>query len=77
MITPAQCRAARAFLEMSQKQLAEEAEVSLRSVQGFEAGNRILQRLALLALERVFDRRGILLISEDGWCGVKISTVHR
>lgn len=76
MITPAQCRAARAILGLSQKQLAEESFVSLRSVQGFETGDRPLQRLAMSAIERVFAEKGIVIISDQEWSGVKMAT-HR
>ncbi|MCJ2106018.1 helix-turn-helix transcriptional regulator [Methylobacterium sp. E-041] len=72
MITPAQCRAARALLELSQKQLAEISGVSLRTVQGFEAGERSLQSLAMSALEGVFAGRGIVMIADSKWTGVKV-----
>ena len=75
MITPAQCRAARALIEMSQKELAEESRVSLRSIQGFEAGKRPLQGLALAAIERVLELRGIVLLSGPGWIGLKLKVV--
>ena len=74
MITPAQCRAARALLEMSQKSLADESRVSLRSIQGFEAGERPLQSLALAAIVRVVELRGVALLNEPGWTGLKLKT---
>ncbi|MBP32431.1 MAG: transcriptional regulator [Cupriavidus sp.] len=72
MITPEQCRAARALLKISQQQLAEWSGVSLRSIQGFEAGERNLQSLALSAVERVLGAQGIVLIEQQDWTGVKL-----
>lgn len=77
MISPAQCRAARALLNLSQKQLADESSVGLRTVQGFEAGERPLQTLAMSAVERVFTKEGIVFISDPTWSGVKIQTPRR
>ncbi|PJI55952.1 transcriptional regulator [Methylobacterium radiotolerans] len=77
MITPAQCRAARALLEISQKQLAEDSGVSLRAVQGFEAGERPLQSLAISAIERLLQDRGIVIIADSRWSGVKIDQRHK
>lgn len=72
MISPAQCRAARGLLNLSQRQLADEAGLGLRSVQGFETGTRSLQSLAMGAVERVFAEKGISFISDPYWLGVKI-----
>lgn len=72
MITPAQCRASRALLGISQKQLAEAAGLSLRTLQGFEAGERALHSLALGAIDRILEAEGIILITETGWTGVKL-----
>lgn len=72
MITPGQCRAARALLDLSQKQLADAAGVSLRTIQGFERGDRVPQSLAMSAVERVFQSEGIVFVAQSGWIGVKI-----
>jgi DNA-binding XRE family transcriptional regulator len=65
-IIAAQCRAARALLNWSQKTLAAKARVGIVTVQNFEgektepvAGTRILIRQA-------FERGGIEFIPEDG-----------
>ena len=73
MITPGQCRAARALLSVSQKQLADSAGISLRTLQGFEAGERDLQSLALSAIERFLAEQGIRLINDSNWSGVKLA----
>lgn len=72
MITPEQCRAARALVQLSQKQLAEESCVSLRSIQGFEANERTLQSLAVSSIERVFIARGVSLVEDSDRVGVCI-----
>ena len=72
MITPEQCRAARALLNRSQKELADAAGVSLRSIQGFEAGERVLQSLAISAVERILQSEGIELINQADWIGVRL-----
>jgi len=72
MINPGQSRAARALLDMSQKQVSEESCVSLRTIQGFESGERVLQSLAMSAIVRVYEDRGIVFISENNWRGVKL-----
>ncbi len=77
MITPVQCRAARALLGVSQSQLAEWAGVGLRSLQGFERGERQIQSLAIEAVERILQREGIVLITEPGWTGVKLDVSRR
>ena len=65
-----QCRAARALLNLSQKQLADSSGVSLRSIQGFEAGERELQGVAKSAITRFLEAEGILLISSHDTTGV-------
>lgn len=69
MISPAQCRAARALLQWSQDELAAKAEISKRTVASFETGTRgRLQERVEAALEGTFDTAGIELI-EQGEAG--------
>lgn len=72
MIAPAQCRAARALLDWTQRKLAEESSISLRSVQGFEAGEHALRSAALVMIERIFQEKGIVFVSDPDWIGAKI-----
>lgn len=65
-----QCRAARALLNLSQRQLADSSGVSLRSIQGFEAGERELHRVAKIAITRFLESQGISLISSHDATGV-------
>lgn len=66
MISPAQCRAARALLQWSQDDLAAKAEVAKRTITLFEQGARgRLQERVEAALEGTFDSAGIILIGQD------------
>lgn len=69
-MTPAQCRAARALLNLSQKELAISSGVSLRSVQGFEAGERELRSMALNTITRILEEKGVVLVTESTKIGV-------
>lgn len=67
MITPEQTRAARAWLGMTQSDLAERAEIGLSTLRAFEAGTRSPIKGNLAALQRTIEGAGIrLLFGEDG-----------
>ena len=73
-ITPAQCRAARALLSMSQGELADLSKVSLRTVVNFEGEKREPIPATLDAVERALTARGILFIPENGGgAGVRLA----
>ncbi|WP_187172037.1 helix-turn-helix domain-containing protein, partial [Enterococcus faecium] len=65
MLTPAQCRAARALLDWTQARLSEVTGLSTVTIRSFEAGrdaresNRTLLRLA-------FERAGIEFLDKNG-----------
>ncbi len=59
MISPAQCRAARALLGWSREELAAAAEVGLRTIVDFERGAREPHKATLAALERAFETAGV------------------
>lgn len=61
MITPAQCRAARALLDWSQQDLAKAAHLGLSTIRDFEKGRRVPTHNNL---------RGIRIALEEG--GVEI-----
>lgn len=63
MITPAQCRAARALLDWSQQDLAKAAHLGLSTIRDFEKGRRVPTHNNL---------RGIKLALEEG--GAEIGT---
>lgn len=58
-MTPAQCRAARAFLEWTQPQLAAAAGISPSTLRDFEAGRRTPISNNLAAIEATFTKAGI------------------
>jgi transcriptional regulator with XRE-family HTH domain len=65
-ITPAQCRAARALLGWSQKELAEKAGISAVAVNQFETGISEPRRSTLEVVRRAFERAGVVFIDENG-----------
>ena len=69
-MTPGQCRAARAFLEISQPELATAASVGVSTVRDFEAGRRTPMVNNLKAIQAELESRGIRFFDEDGACGV-------
>jgi DNA-binding transcriptional regulator YiaG len=58
-MTPAQSRAARAWLEWSQDQLAKAANVGVSTVRDFEAGRREPTRNNLTAMKAALEKGGI------------------
>jgi transcriptional regulator with XRE-family HTH domain len=65
-MTPAQCRAARALLEINQSELARAAGLGLSTIVDFERGRRHLSREAVEAIRAAFDKAGIDFIDENG-----------
>lgn len=65
MIRRDQCRAARGFLEWSQQDLADAANVSLSTVRDFEKGRREPIRNNLLAMRKVFEDAGLEFTNGD------------
>ena len=59
LISPAQCRAARALLNMHQATLAEAADVSRNLIVGFEKERRMPGRNNLAAIQRVLEEAGV------------------
>jgi transcriptional regulator with XRE-family HTH domain len=64
-LTPEQCRAARVFLRISQKQLADAAGVSVRTISHFEAGDRAPVRATVAAVRRALEDAGIEFLDGD------------
>jgi DNA-binding transcriptional regulator YiaG len=61
-MTPEQSRAARGWLEWSQAELARRANVSLRTVQGFESGRKTPIANNLDAMQRAIETAGVRLV---------------
>ena len=58
-MTPEQCRAARAWLALSQDDLAKAANVGLSTVKDFESGKRTPIPSTQMAMRAVLEREGI------------------
>ena len=65
-ISSSQCRAARAMLDMTQAQLAEASNVSLRSIIHFEKGERTPVPNNLAAIKAALEAEGVEFIDENG-----------
>ena len=61
IITPEQCRAARAWLNWKQEDLAREAQTSLSTVRDFEKGRRNPYPNNARAIAGAFERAGVIL----------------
>jgi hypothetical protein len=65
-MTPAQCRAGRALLELTQTQLAEAAGLGLSTVVDFERVRRIISSDAVAAVRAALESAGVEFIAENG-----------
>lgn len=74
MLSPEQSRAARGWLDWSQADLAERANVSLSTVRDFEKGRRTPIGNNMAAIERALSDAGIQLVT-DGNRPVGVKTV--
>ncbi len=66
MITPVQCRAARALLDWPRERLASESRIGLRSIVDFERSARAPRYVTLDALRRALEKAGVEFIAENG-----------
>jgi transcriptional regulator with XRE-family HTH domain len=65
-ITPAQCRAARALLEMSAAALARRAVVTRDVIADFEGGIRTPSPSNIAAIRAALEASGVIFIDENG-----------
>lgn len=66
IFSPAQCRAARAILDMTQTRLAELASLGLSTVVDFEKSRRAVSSEAIDALRKALEKAGIQFIARNG-----------
>ena len=66
MVTAAQCRGARGFLDWSQQDLADHAGLGIVTIRQIEAGVTEPRRATVTVLRQAFERAGIEFIDENG-----------
>jgi DNA-binding XRE family transcriptional regulator len=77
-MTPAQCRAARALLEMNQSQLARAAGLGLSTIVDFEKERRQISLEAFDAIRMALEKAGIEFIMEnEGGEGLRLRKPRR
>ncbi len=65
-ISPSQCRAARALIELDQAGLAEAARVSRNTIVAFEKGQRAPNHNNLAAIRAALEAAGVVFLAENG-----------
>jgi transcriptional regulator with XRE-family HTH domain len=65
-MTPAQCRAARALLDLTQPRLAELAELGLSTIYDFEKNRRAVSKEAIAAIRAALEAAGVIFVEENG-----------
>lgn len=65
-ITPGQCRAARALLDITQPQLADLAGLGLSTIVDFEKSRRDISGEAAVAIQRALENAGIKFMAKNG-----------
>ena len=63
---PAQCRAARALIGMTQTELAEAAGFGLSTIVDFEKERRIVSDTAISGMTEALEKSGVQFIPENG-----------
>lgn len=73
VVSPAQCRAARALLKWTQAKLAQHAAVARKTVADFELGNRSLHRRTRLDITVALEAAGVEFIWNPDGEGVRFA----
>jgi transcriptional regulator with XRE-family HTH domain len=77
-MTPAQCRAARALLEMNQSQLARAAGLGLSTIVDFEKERRQISLEAFDAIRIALEKAGIeFIVENEGGEGLRLRKPRR
>lgn len=71
MITPAQCRAARALLDWSQQDLAKAAHLGLSTIRDFEKGRRVPTHNNLRGIKLALEEGGVEIGAERSGVAMK------
>ena len=71
MITPAQCRAARALLKWNQDDLAKRSEISPNTIKKFETEATSPHKSTLKILRQTLESAGVAFLDDNGG-GVKL-----
>ncbi len=66
MLKPAQCRAARALLDWSQQELAENSGVGTVAIHQLESGTSRPRRATLDVVKRALEKAGVEFINQNG-----------
>jgi len=69
-MTPEQCRAARAWLNLTQADLAEDAGTALSTVKDFEGARRVPIANNLAAIRTALEAKGIAFVDGDKSSGI-------
>ncbi|WP_308444444.1 helix-turn-helix transcriptional regulator [Bradyrhizobium sp. RD5-C2] len=70
MMSPEQCRAARAWLNWPQDALAKAASVGVSTVRDFEAGRREPTRNNLTAMQAALEKGGVSFVEDEKKRGI-------
>jgi transcriptional regulator with XRE-family HTH domain len=77
-LTPAQCRAARGLIELTQSELADGARLGLSTIVDFERSRRQISEDAIGAIRRALEKFGVEFIDENGGgAGVRLRKPSR
>jgi transcriptional regulator with XRE-family HTH domain len=77
-LTPGQCKAARALLELTQGELATAANLGLSTIVDFEKKRRQVSIAAIQAIREALVAHGVELIDENGGGpGVRLRKRHQ
>lgn len=66
MVTPAQCRAARALIDWSQQELAVAARIGVVTVSQFESGDTQPRSATLAVIRQALEAAGVIFVDENG-----------
>jgi transcriptional regulator with XRE-family HTH domain len=76
-ITPAQCRAARALIDMTQPELAERSGLGLSTIVDFEKSRRQVSDRAIADLRTALERAGVRFVQTENATGVMTAGIKK